>query len=885
MSNKKIVIFLVVLFSLGFILRLWGIGFGLPHHHHYHPDEVVSVRLANAFFERGHLIPHDWDKPPLHAHLAALCFTSCRGLRFLGAYFLGLTHSLPEVVITRSDGYLLTRLVSAVLGSLTVFLVFWAGRILFERKVAILAALFITLAKIHVFFSHYGNVYITLTFFVFLTFLFSCLILKNNRHYWYILAGTSAGLAVMSNFNGFISILPIFLAHWLCFGTKKGIKKGRLLLVAGFFFVLGLIIGGPHILSNPLQFWSDIAWKWHKGNIGRISHTPYSLIIPWDWDIFPLLILTIGTGWFIIRHKKEDLLLIALPLVYLVNMLRIPQTASRYLLLLAPFFVLLLARIIFELNKHLRFFKKGLQYTITVFLSGLILLPWLWQDLVDGYFFQQKDTRTLAQEWIEENIPEGAKIALENYCPDPRSLNKNYPLLGASPLSLNSLDYYREEGVDYLVASNLLYGRFTSPWAKSFFPKENRFYEQLGKECQLVKRLRLRQKQFNNPVIKIYHCAPILKKQKLPIFPEDCPEFPETDLYKFIFLNGIVDKGYSQRLTGNNRFFKRIIVSDKPLKTIGLILINSGEKGVVEIEQEGRRKRLRMLPWEKRLVILKKPRQSFPYTGYIYKLRITTGSPLLTVKLIPEFFPPYEILLTRCWKKNPKETIFFLEQMDKNNPSNAFYLYLLGLSYAENRERQKAFSLYEQAGKLDPNFLEACQQIARGNHPYLNSRLKENYLLNKVEYESENLPASGKVAADNKASGGKAVKAGKGEKKIFAWGPYQKLLPGEYRISFRLKTNKVIRDTVACLDIHAGRGKYVVEKLKIRGDDFKKADKYQDFTLNFYNFTSKEKWEFRVATMGKTDLWVDKIAVSSPLEPIQRWLDEVDKRLSQTSEN
>src|SRR5438132_6333878 len=98
------------LFVVAAGLRLWGINFGLPAL--YRPDEDVTVGRAMGIFH-GILDPHFADWPHLYFYVAAAWLAPFR---------------LIGLVQDQASGYLWVRVLDALLGSLTVLLVFEFGR-------------------------------------------------------------------------------------------------------------------------------------------------------------------------------------------------------------------------------------------------------------------------------------------------------------------------------------------------------------------------------------------------------------------------------------------------------------------------------------------------------------------------------------------------------------------------------------------------------------------------------------------------------------------------------------------------------------------------------------------------------------------------------------
>jgi len=113
----------------------------------------------------------------------------------------------------------------------------------------------------------------------------------------------------------------------------------------------------------------------------------------------------------------------------------------------------------------------------------------------------QQGTGLQAKEWIEENIPRGKRVIYETYSP-PLS---GYVGPDVVRVGLHSLDYYREEKVDYIIINNFSSDRYLNTRLKRF-ERIKRNYQEIEARCELVR-------QFDpppfspanpNPVIKIY---------------------------------------------------------------------------------------------------------------------------------------------------------------------------------------------------------------------------------------------------------------------------------------------------------------------------------------------------------------------------------------------
>ena len=242
---------LVLIVSLG--LRVWGIGFGLPAFTRYHPDEHALVERAAAILWTGDWNLHRFNYPPLYAYLQAGTY---------GAYFLWgaargqwsqvMPFALPQY-------YQVGRLLTALIGTLTILVVYLAGRQVHGRRTGLLAAALLGGCYLHTIHSHYATFDIMLGLLVLVTWLFSELLRTQRETRWYILAGLFAGLAGSTKYNGAVAMMLPLLAHVLCTPWGKwGWLNGRLLLGVGAFS-LGFLGGNPFALGNLPDFLNGLA--------------------------------------------------------------------------------------------------------------------------------------------------------------------------------------------------------------------------------------------------------------------------------------------------------------------------------------------------------------------------------------------------------------------------------------------------------------------------------------------------------------------------------------------------------------------------------------------------------------------------------------------------
>jgi Dolichyl-phosphate-mannose-protein mannosyltransferase len=529
-SDRQARLILGVILALALWLRLWGVTFGLPYD--YQISEQMYVGAAQSM-ESGGLA----KIKPLFGTYQILILAAHRLLTpVLASLDLGprLAATLQEATVFN----LLGRLISAVLGALTVLPMYWIGRRIWNRAAGLLAALFLAVAYIHVVNSQYAKPDATVFFLVSLVLLLCLRIAESGRARDYLLAGLLTGLAVTAKPLAFPLVVTIALAHLQRAAGERategetppglGVRLGRLaralfdwrLLLAAVLTLAGLFATSPQILLHREEVVTFYKWIAEAGagggmfrfdiHLGRPAWRVYLSALHWGLgDLlaglsFAALIL------FLIRRRPRPLLpLLSFPLVLLVFLLLPGQYVhSRYLTLALLVPLLCAAGLAVETAARLRVtvaFGRLAPAFAAVALAAVLLHPAISCVLHDR-LLTREDTRTLAKHWIEENIPAGSRIILEVpfYTPPLASVRRNPPfsqriydltatgVYGLSEKSQGagksagamSVDSYIADGVQYVVTQGF-------NWSlRRLDPEEERrrleFYQELADKGYLV---------------------------------------------------------------------------------------------------------------------------------------------------------------------------------------------------------------------------------------------------------------------------------------------------------------------------------------------------------------------------------------------------------------
>lgn len=468
---------LALLLLLALVLRIWGIQFGLPYA--YHVDEITYVSAA-LNLGAGVI-----GKQPNPTGFSNILFGEY-ALFFLLGRLTGLYSSTADFEAAyRSDPslfLLLGRLTSAFLGTLTVLTVYWTGKAMRDRWTGLIGALFLATAFLHVRDSHYGVPDIAATFLLSLTVLLGVLSIQRSSWRFLALAALSAGLTITTKWSLWLVVTPFALAFfWSVFHNAEASRPALKVGIALASLLAGLLLGGFQLFLQPFTYIEYALREWRSGAAGGFGIWQIDTVSGWIFYLKTLgyglgVLLAglafVGAGLQIIKVPRGwdhiGLLLIVFPLFYFLVMGATRHYFARYALPLIPFAALFAAEAIMALGAWLSARSPGMGRVMVTGLVLVALVQPLAASMRHGVLLARTDTRTLAKTWIEQNIPEGAKIAMDwpTHGPPLSTPELATPysqrvydvtLMGGAGLSDHPLDWYRENGFDYLIASSFIY--------------------------------------------------------------------------------------------------------------------------------------------------------------------------------------------------------------------------------------------------------------------------------------------------------------------------------------------------------------------------------------------------------------------------------------------
>lgn len=416
---------LLLIVVLGMGLRFRGIGWSLPDARHplatYHPDERVNLNAAlQADISHGQFDIHFYNYGTFYFYMANLAQT-------IGAGY-GAIPKLPpqgaalaEQAPTNAGLFLAGRVVTALLGTLTLPVLYALGRRTFGRKAGLLAALLYGVAPLAVLHAHFFTVDVPATFFVTLTLLWSARLLTEPNWKNYALAAIWTGLAAATKYNAGLVVIAPIVAHFLNSvpGTCRK-HRGAQFVVLLAVTLLTFLIACPGPWLNFKEFWDGIDGYPGSGlryeliehprtghgylftNTGNGWWYHLSVSLPFGLGIGLLLVGLIGLLLSARQRTKSDWLLLAFFLVYFGVAGLSTIRFARYMLPLFPVFCLWSARFLTQL-------RLPSKTDLIVFL----LFPLF--PLFGSYYLLQcmtsPDPRDTAADYLEQHAPQGAVIA------------------------------------------------------------------------------------------------------------------------------------------------------------------------------------------------------------------------------------------------------------------------------------------------------------------------------------------------------------------------------------------------------------------------------------------------------------------------------------------
>src|SRR3954451_19455875 len=400
----------VLLAGLG--LRLWAIGHGLPFV--FNIDERAHFVSRAAGMYGGDRNPHDFLNP------AALMYAF---YALLAVWFGGTQDAARAYAGDPTAVFTVARVAVALVGTLSIWLVYLAGARLLDRRAALLAAALMAVAYLPVFYSKQAVNDVPAMAALAFALWASAGVLRAGRLRDYALAGVGAGLAMGTKYTAVVVVLSLLAAAALRLRAEPRRVAGGVALGLGLAAVTFLATN-PYAVLDHHAFLRDLKAQNDYTNGGlllgernRSGVSYYLWSLTWGLGWVPALSALPGALVLAWRNRPVAAVLVPTPVIFLLFMGLHGRYFGRYLLPLYPFACLLAgAGAAFLIAAIARRRPALAPVALAAAALALLVQPALHSahgSIVDA----RTDTRTLARDWMRAHLPAGARVVQEPIVP------------------------------------------------------------------------------------------------------------------------------------------------------------------------------------------------------------------------------------------------------------------------------------------------------------------------------------------------------------------------------------------------------------------------------------------------------------------------------------
>ena len=456
----------------------------------YHPDEhLVVVQASNM--PQHKFRPESFNYPSFYPTFLAVIYTYFPSL---GKGIMGKAIYPADTVACTPFYQLQARFTTALLGTLTVALVYLIARILGWPQAGLAGAAFLAVSLNNVENSHFATVDAPMAFNATLAFLFSCLHYRSRRLVWALLGGIWCGLTIGAKYNGVLITAP-FLLSLILVAIQKRSLRAWLTVLAGIISVpCGFLLACPYFLSMSATYLDELRVQMR---IYRRGFAPWDDSLGpnnWIWNVtylfragmgmLPMLLCICGVAALILGAGARGWLVVCFPLCYYAFISHQSVRITRNLTVLTPFLSLMAGYALWRLCARM-FQRYPAKRARTAVILAAVIVAVYWQpfllSLCYARMMNQTDPRTKAIAWAQAAIPKGGKIAVD-FLFGPFFSKEIYNVTSNMEIGRYPLSWYLDNGYDFIVTSS----GYTVHWAPDYNPKFTGFYSGLRERFQDV---------------------------------------------------------------------------------------------------------------------------------------------------------------------------------------------------------------------------------------------------------------------------------------------------------------------------------------------------------------------------------------------------------------
>lgn len=490
MGRNKI---LTLILFIAFLVRVLGLFPNFINH----PDEgwvqTYSGKLFYNIITKGDFNPYTYKYGSFIFYLAAIPYFPIMFASYLVEKIQSLVlpfstaHSMPSfveyVTIIGYDQYQTLifwsqRALVALLGIVSVAILYLIAKKLFNKPIALLAAFSFAIFPFHVRDSHYLTTDVPATFFILLALLSMVNLFKTGKLKWYLLSGFMIGFSTaVRYFPIALFVYPIAILL-----DKQKNKIWPLKIMLGFIAVsIGVFVGLPYLFLNSQShtiFQQDMEkWvlPWYSTTISTYAQSLASLalsnrqgllpsittLMPNNFFPYyarfiffnglgqiPTIASLIGLGITLLKFPKQFIFLSIIPFITFIYISSYMHAQyERLAIPITPFLALYIGVFIHTFWNWIKQFNS----IKTKVIFGIVCLSVFYypftQSFKSSWACGQKTVYQQSQEWIANNMPDNPKVAYKTYISFPsKPFDK---LTEIKPTENFSLEEVRDTGSDY----------------------------------------------------------------------------------------------------------------------------------------------------------------------------------------------------------------------------------------------------------------------------------------------------------------------------------------------------------------------------------------------------------------------------------------------------
>lgn len=557
-SNRIIQIFIAIVF-IGTILRFYGIT-NVENTDEYN-EVIEALRVASGKFNLNR-----WHKK---GYQNILAFEY--GIYFIIGYIFNIFSSpmdfAAKIVGNMEPLFLIGRYTTATLGTFSIVLLYLIGAKIYNKNVALVASILLSVTTVHVWTSHLVGTDVPLTFFFLLSLYFITNYFYSGKVKDYFLAAFFGAVAINMKIIGVGIGIIFILAHILrCKNSKQKIINyvySKEILISVIAFILGYIISNPAIVIGIKQWLMSFFWRFGVYTniydevpyaIDGNAYYTYVLLLFQEYGLPGFLLMVSGIIYALYKRENWDyIFLVFISVIYVVLSSTSFLVQDRYLMTLLPILLLLSARLLDVIINSIIMSNNTRIISYTIIVIVIIFYP-LFNSIKYVVTLTDENTSQISKKWIENNIPAGSKLLMDAgrtiITAGPRlnqskeNLEKKLKLIKNlkegetydSPQvkivdsyssiyfdllikympkityditstelgrKLEETEYYKIHGYEYFIHNTDLEYRINDPLWRKQYPKSAKFYDSINDKFTLIKEFNPSNTR-SGPTIKIY---------------------------------------------------------------------------------------------------------------------------------------------------------------------------------------------------------------------------------------------------------------------------------------------------------------------------------------------------------------------------------------------